>query len=129
MLVVKEVTIMMLPSQFSVLKLKISDDGPVPGPGRGGVGGSGSVGQQGLRVPARHPGIVGQGKHSGKAGQVLLPSPWELDRVRRGEPAQLTSSSELEVLLLEQELLLGVQTSGELLVPVNSLKRRRQSVL
>ena len=91
-------------------------------------GGSGSVSEESLRVPARHPGIVGEGQHSRQARQVLLARPTEGHRVRRGEAAQLaqlTGGGELEVLLLQEQLLLRVQAGGELLVAVNSLGQRR----
>ena len=94
----------------------------------GGGGGRGAISQEGLRVPARHPGVVGQGQDGGQsseAGEVLLASPGE-DWVGPREAGDLTSSSQLEILLLQQDLLLGVQ-ARQLLVPVNSLEDKSVS--
>ena len=49
-------------------------------------------------------------------------------RVGSGEPGDLTSGCQLEILLLQEELLLGVQ-AGQLLVAVNSLQGENQSVI
>ena len=86
-----------------------------------GCGGGGPVGEQGLRVPARDPGIVRQGQHGGQPGQVLLATAGN-DGVGAREAGDLTGSRQLEILLLQEELLLGVQPGVQLLVAVNSLE-------
>ena len=73
-------------------------------------------------------GVVGEGqdgRQSSEAGEVLLASPGE-DWVGPREAGDLTSSSQLEILLLQQDLLLGVQ-ARQLLVAVNSLEDKSVS--